>query len=149
MDVYAIKRRRVASLITRWRTGAVTLTRTTHDASEPATPWIPGEEASVIYTLDAVVNGVSAQHVDGTLILASDLLVIVAARLRATLTLHSDETPYDDGTRYLQGQPAGAFEIQPRMSDVITIDGRQHRIKRIEPHPAAGEPAMFNVFVAA
>lgn len=110
-------------------TGVVTLTRTTNAAAEAETPWIPGAATEVVYTLDAVVHGVTAQYVDGETVVASDLMV-------AALPYGRDE----DGA---------IAAIVPAMSDVLTIDGAQKAIKRISQAPASGTAALFRIFVAS
>jgi hypothetical protein len=127
-DVYAYKRARVAALLRRWNSGTVTLTRITTAAPEEETPWIPGEATSESYTLDARVDGVAADYVDGVTVIESDLVVIMSPKARL------------DGV---------VVDLEPRMSDVITIDDAVKRIKKIQPVPAAGPAAMFQVFVAS
>ncbi len=128
-DVYAPKRRRVAKITKRWNSGVVTLTRTTNEASEEATPWIKGAVITEeVYTLDAVVSEVAAEYVDNTLVVASDLMVVAS-----TDALLSGEV----------------IALEPQMGDVLTIDGNPKEIKRILPSPAAGAAAIFRIFVAS
>lgn len=129
MDPYAPKRRRVAAILKRWSTGTVTLSRTTRAAPEPATPWLPGAPSdTAVYTLDAVVKGVTAEYVDGTTVLATDLVVIVSPKA------------------VLNGV---VVDIEPVLTDTIRIGDATKVIKKISAVPAGGPPARFNVFVAS
>lgn len=127
-DPYAYARERTVQALAAWTAGTVTLTRTTTGTPDPATPWIPGTPSTAVYTLSARVDGVAADRVDGTTILASDLMVIVSPR--ATLA----------------GSPV---DLVPQMSDTLTIDGAVKAIKRIDAVPAAGPAARFNIYVAS
>jgi hypothetical protein len=120
--------RNVARQIGRYGSGTVTLTRTTTGTPDPATPWIPGTPTTAVYTLSARVDGVVAEHVDGTTILATDLMVIASPR--ATL----------------EGEPV---DLVPGLSDTLTIDGAAKAIKKIDAVPAAGAAARFHIFVAS
>lgn len=108
--------------------GTITLTRTTTGTPDPATPWIPGTPTTAVYTLSARVDGVLADRVDGTTILATDLIVIASSQ--ATLS-------------------GSLVDFVPRMSDTLAIDGAAKTIKRIDAVPAAGAAARFNIFVAS
>lgn len=128
VDRYASKRRRVARIIAKWNTGTVTLTRTTPGTPDPSTPWIPGSPSTATYTLQARVDGVAADRIDGTTILATDLMVIASPR--ATL--------------------AGvAVDLVPQITDTLAIDGAVRAIKKIEAVPAAGAAARFHLYVAS
>jgi hypothetical protein len=121
-DRYAYARERVAAKLAEFNTGAITLTRTTRAAPNPATPHIPGAVTTTdVYSLDARADGVAAEYVNGTTILATDLMVIAAP-------------------------PA---DIIPRLTDTLSIDGAPKTIKKIEAVPAAGPPARFHIFVAS
>lgn len=135
-DRYAAKRRRVAARLRQWSTGTVTLTRTTPGAPDVSKPWIPGEATLDVYALDARVDGVAAEYVNGTTILASDLMVIASPKATHTLS---------------GGVSAGdvAVSIVPRQSDTLQIDGVPKTIKKIEAVPAAGLAARFHIFVAS
>ena len=101
-----------------FKQSAVTLRRITTAPSDPSTPWIPGAPTTVSYDLDATVRGVTKAYIDGTLILAGDLMVMCAV-------------------------PA----VAPDIADVIVIDGVDHAVKRVEPIPAAGTAAAYWIFV--
>lgn len=129
VDRYAAKRRRVARIINKWKTGTVTLTRRTPGASDPTTPWIPGEPTTVVYDLDARLDGVTAAMIDGTTITATDLVAIASPKARTA-----------DGT---------VVDIVPTEKDVLTIGGAEKIIKRVVAYPAAGPAALFHIFVAS
>lgn len=120
--------RNVARQIGRYGSGTVTLIRTTTGTPDPATPWIPGTPTTAVYTLSARVDGVVAEHVDGTTILATDLMVIASPQ--ATL----------------EGAPV---DLVPGLSDTLAIDGATKAIKKIDAVPAAGAAARFHIFVAS
>lgn len=128
MDAYADLRGLVTNTMATWKSGAVTLTRTTNAAPDADTPWIPGAPTETVYDLDAVVRGVSAEYVDGTVIVASDLMVVAAPIAR------------------LAGTPV---TIVPAMGDTLQIDGKTKAIKQIKPAPASGDAAIFRIFVAS
>lgn len=109
-----------SGILKEFRQGVIQITRTVTTPSNPSTPWIPGEETTTTYTLDATARGVPTKFIDGTLIQASDLLV--------TAAVHPS--------------------ITPQMGDDLTIDGVSHAIKKIEPKPAAGTPVAVLIFVA-
>lgn len=127
-DAYAYARERTVDALAQWSTGTVTLTRTTPGTPDPSTPWIPGSPSTAIYTLAARVDGVAADRIDGTTILATDLMVIVSPR--ATL--------------------AGvSVDLVPQITDTLAIDGAAKTIKKIEQVPAAGAAVRFHIFVAS
>lgn len=117
-----------AARMIREKGGSITLTRTALAASDPATPWVPGASTETVYTVDAFVTGVTEQFIDGTTVLASDLMVVMAPK--ATLA----------------GSPV---DIAPLMTDTLTIGGTVKAIKRIAPAPVAGPPALYRIFVAS
>lgn len=128
VDLYASKRRRVARLIERWSTGVVTLTRSVNAEPAPETPWLPGAATTTVYTLNARVDGVIADYVNGTTILATDRMVIASPK--ASL---GDEV----------------VDIEPRASDTLAIDGEEVTIKEVKAIPAAGPAAMFHIVIAS
>lgn len=130
MDAYAGLRELVAGTVATWKTGTVTLTRTTRAPADPETPSTPGAATTEVYELDAVVKGVSEQYINETTILATDLMVVASPQARRA----------SDGV---------VVQIDPQMSDVLTIDGAAKVIKAIKPSPAAGDPAVFRIFVAS
>lgn len=136
MDSYANARERVAAALETWKTGTVTLSRTAFGDPDPATPWLHGAPTVDVYTLDAKVDGVVAAQIDGTTVLATDLVVIASPRARHT---SSDGEPAD----------GAVVEIEPQMTDQISVDGRPRVVKRVVAYPAAGAAALFHIFVAS
>jgi hypothetical protein len=136
VDRYAFARRRVDRAIRRWSTGTVTLTRETPAADDPTKPWLQGEPTLDVYALDARVDGVLADYIDGTTVVASDEMAIASPKARHTL--HDGEAA--DGA---------VVEIEPRMSDTLQVDGEERAVKAIRAIPAAGPAAMFHIIIAA
>lgn len=118
-DFYTDMQVTAAGILDEFKQGTVVLTRISNAPSDPATPWIPGAETTTDYTLKATVRGVSKEHVDGTLILASDELVTSSADI-----------------------------IEPIMSDMITVDGNPRVTKKIEKLPSAGVAVAYSIFIA-
>lgn len=82
--------------------------------------WNPTPGTPVSYTLDATVQGVEADYVDGTLILATDKQVTCAV-----------------------------FAVEPSLAGTITIDGKVCQIVRVDKVPGAGPVIAWRVFVRA
>lgn len=128
MDAYGGLRGLVAGTIATWKTGVVTLTRITTGPPDPDTPWTPGAPTETVYDLDAVVKGATGDYIDGTTVVASDLMVVASPIARR----------------------AGiSAAIVPVMSDTLKIDGETKVIKLIKPSPASGDAALFRIFVAS
>lgn len=129
--------RRLQRMLADRHQGTVTLTRSTPGTpDDPAKPWVPGVPATDVYALDARVDGVTADQVDGATIVATDLVVIASPRARHTLSNGSAA----DGA---------VVDIVPTISDTVSIDGATKVVKRVVPYPAAGAAAMFHIFVAS
>lgn len=114
----------------------VTLTKIVPGAPDPATPWIPGAPTTDVYEIDAKIDGVAAQYVDGTTVLASDLAVIASPKARHIS--HNSE-PAD----------GAVVDIEPAMADTLQIGGVDKVIKRIVPAKDGGVVALFRIFVAS
>ena len=82
--------------------------------------WNPTPGAPVSYTLDATVQGVEADYVDGSLILATDKQVTCAV-----------------------------FAVEPSLAGTITIDGKVCQIVRVDKVPGAGTVIAWRIFVRA
>ena len=82
--------------------------------------WNPMPGAPVSYTLDATVQGVEADYVDGSLILATDKQVTCAV-----------------------------FAVEPSLAGTITIDGKVCQIVRVDKVPGAGTVIAWRIFVRA
>lgn len=137
MDPYASKRRRVARKLKKWSTGNVTLSRKTRGERDPEKKWVPGEATIDIYRLDAVVNGVAAEFVNGKEIVASDLQVDASPKATHVSSAGVDLNP-----------PV-VVDLEPRMSDTLQVDGEEKVIKGIKAFPTAGPAAKFLIFVAS
>ena len=113
----------------------VTLTRTTRAVG--AVPWERGAMAATdVYEFSAKILGAAAQYVDGSVVVASDLMVIAGAKARHTLT---------------DGEPAhgAAVDLAPQMTDLLQIDGTDKVIKKIVVAHEAGAVALYRLFVAS
>lgn len=128
MDALAPMRRRVARTLKRWSEGNVTLTRTTETAPNTGKPWLPGTTSTSTYLLDAVVRG-AAEYADGSLVLATDILVVASPLAR--------------------NEEGAEVDLVPEMDDTITIDNVAKKPKRIEAVPVSGPAAKFRIFVAS
>ena len=117
-DFYTDLQATATGILDEFSQGEVILTRHTIGPSDPATPWIPGADVTTDYELKATVRGVSFQHVDGTLILASDEVVTCSADV-----------------------------VAPEMSDTLTIDGNPRVIKMIRNNPSAGTVVAHQLFI--
>lgn len=112
-------------LLGEFQQGVVQLVRVTQGASDPATPWEPGVPTETTYELNATVgttyvNNASATYDDGSLILASDVVVTCSVPV-----------------------------VTPMLSDRVVIDGRAYSVKQVNALPAAGTPAAYKIFVRA
>jgi len=128
-DAYDFARGRVAATLNKWSVGTVTLTRSTPGTPDPSTPWIPGTPTTATYTLDARVDGVIAEYVNDTTILATDEMVIASPKARDV-----------DGN---------VVDLEPRQSDTLQVDGSTRVIKQIKAVPASGQAAVFHIIVAS
>lgn len=82
-----------------------------------ADPFNPTQGAEVSYTLDAVASGVEFKYIKDGYISASDIQVTSAV-----------------------------FDVEPAMSGVIEIDGKEKQIIAIQQIPAAGIPVSWLIF---
>lgn len=103
-------------LLTGAQQGRVVLSRDVPGEAE--NEWTPAPVTTKTEALRAVVKGVSAEFVDGTTVLASDLEVLCVPP---------------------------TMEAEP--TDGISIDGKAATILRVTPIPAAGQPAVLRLIV--
>lgn len=94
------------------------LLRRTSPGSGP--PHNPGPPTNTDYPISGTVRGVSAFHVDGTLVVATDKVATIAVP-----------------------------EVEPVTSDKVVIDGRIHSIVKIDRKPSAGDAVAFLLFIRA
>jgi len=113
MSIYDQLRPTASRLLKQFKQGSVQYRYT-----GPATgdEWNPQPGAAITIELDATVNGVSQQHVDGSLILATDEQVTTSV-----------------------------FAVEPDLSGEIIIDGKPRQIVRVIPLPAAGQPVAWRI----
>jgi hypothetical protein len=79
-------------------------------------PWDPPTTVTTYTPVNATVRGVGAEMVDGVNIVASDLIVQIAA-----------------------------IENPPEVGDTIRIDGQSMAVLATMPIPAAGEPTAIKI----
>lgn len=130
MSFYGDMQGIAAGILAEFKQGVIQLTRNVEADPEPETPYEPGALTETVFTLDATAKGVSAKYVDGTLILASDLMVVSSVMA-------------------MNGTSQATEAIEPSLTDILTIDGTPHRIKRIDATPASGTPVVYTLFVEA
>lgn len=116
-DFYGRLQGTASRLMAKFSQGQVVYTIT----GAPTGPeWNPTPGAPVSYTLDATVQGVEADYVDGSLILATDKQVTCAV-----------------------------FAVEPSLAGTITIDGKVCQIVRVDKVPGAGTVIAWRIFVRA
>ena len=114
-DIYGRLQGAASRLMAKFGQGQVVYTIT----GAPTGPaWNPTPGAPVSYTLDATVQGVEADYVDGSLILATDKQVTCAV-----------------------------FGAEPSLAGTITIDGKVCQIVRVDKVPGAGTVIAWRIFV--
>lgn len=107
----------------------ITLLRTSNAPPDASTPWIKGEETVAEYSFKGRVSGAAAQYVDGTEVVASDLMIVAGT----TATLNG-----------------ATVDLVPQMGDIIELDGATKEIKRIVPAATpGGAAAIYRIFVAS
>ncbi len=116
----------VNGIMPQFKQGVVVLNRLTFASPEVTTPWLPGAQTTTSYTLNATVQGVKKEHLAESVIQASDLLVTCAVRA-------ADAN-------------GAAVDIDPRLEDVLTINGIVHEIKMVKQVPPSGTPVVFFLF---
>jgi len=115
---YDRMRATATKLLTTYKQGTVEIGRPV--VTPGANPWDAPTTATDWTALNAVARGVSQALVDGTQVLASDLMILVAV---------SDY----------------AYQV----SDLIRLDGKQVAIVRVDQIPAAGDPVVIRFIVRA
>jgi len=113
-------------IIKNFKTGNVQLKRVTSALQEPGEAYDPAATTVDVYDLEAAVLGVTADYVDGEMVEYDDLIVYTS--------------PFF--------MKAGVqVQIEPQMSDELSIDSLTHRINKIKRIPAAGTASAFLIFV--
>lgn len=88
--------------------------------TEPPNDWTPGEEITETWTLKAASRRRNQKFETGTLIVETGDIITCAV-----------------------------FETEPRLTDILVIDGVNKSIKDIKPIPSAGTVAAWQLFVEA
>ena len=123
--------------------GAITLIRTEQTAKPGDWPtWEPwtGTKTVKTYRLYGAVSGVDAKLVDGTTILASDMMLICADRMTLIQTKVGDDAPSASSTDVPFNLDAG---------EIVNIDGRPMTTMQRIPVPGAGVTAAHKFIVRA
>lgn len=119
MSFYSEMQGVASEVLAEFKQGTVVLRRTVPGASDPSTPWIPGDPVVTDYTLDAVVSGVAQEYENGTTIVGTDLQVTCAV-------------------------PA----VMPDMTtDTLLVDGVAVVVIKNMPIPEAGTPVAYRFIV--
>ena len=116
-DLYGRLQGTASRLMAKFSQGQVVYTIT---GPSTGPEWNPTPGVPVSYTLDATVQGVEADYVDGSLILATDKQVTCAV-----------------------------FAVEPSLAGTITIDGKVCQIVRVDKVPGAGAVIAWRIFVRA
>lgn len=103
-----------SSVLARYGQGEVFLVRTDRIPGQVETPWRPGAVSTQREKLNAAVRAVEKKYIDGTL--------IVGTEVQATIAVPASE---------------------PKLSDLLEVDGRTRAIKRIIRIPEAGTPVAY------
>lgn len=118
-----------ADVLGQFKQGTVTLTRVERAEPDEDAPDVLGAvTATLVFTLSATVKGVNKKFVDGTMVLADDLVVTTSPVV------------------LLDGSKALLETIE--LSDILKINDVSHVIHKVEAKPAAGPTVAFLVFVA-
>lgn len=104
--------------------GVCTLTRSTPGTPDPETPWIPGTPTTEVFTLSATASGVSQEFINGTTILATDLMLTISPKMTGT---------------------AGEVDTDIRSADVLAIDGKGVSVIKTMRLPSAGTLVAWRV----
>lgn len=113
-----------SGILNQFKQGTVQLKRIQRVAGDK--PWSKPTDTPVTYDLDAVVSGVDAAKIDGTRILATDLVVTTSPRMRLN----------------------GVYvEIEPTDRDQVVVRGKQRSIKVVDRIPGSGPAITFKLYV--
>lgn len=113
-------------IIRNFKTGNVQLKRVISALPQPDQPYNPTPPTVDVYDLEAAVLGVTSDYVDGEMVEYDNL------------TVYTSPFFFKNGIQ---------VQIEPQMSDELSIDGLVHRINKIERVPAAGTVSAFFIFV--
>jgi hypothetical protein len=136
---YGLMAKTTDRLMKRFKQGVVTLTRTTAGTPDSATPWEPVVDRVDIYTLDATASAITvdqatAKLIDGTTILASDIVITAGPKMTLVST---------------DGVPTVGAEIDMIISplDVVAIDGAPVAVVKVMRVTPAGVALVWKFVV--
>lgn len=120
--------------------GTILVIRTTDDKPADWPTWEPwtGTITTKTYRIYGVVSGVAKELVDGTTILASDMMLICADRMTLSETKVGDDEPTASNTEV-------AFSLG--VPETINIDGVPFTTLQRVPVPGAGTKAAHKYLI--
>jgi hypothetical protein len=114
------------SLLSDLQSTTVTVQRVTSSVPSADSDYSAGSVTRDSYTMPGVVMGVEQEYVDGELVKADDLQIIVSP----FATKNGTEQTFE-----------------PLISDEFSINSKVHVANKIERVPAAGTPVVYLIFV--
>jgi len=140
-DRYAKFRKTADRLLTKWNQGTILVIRTEQEPMPPDWPtWEPwtGTKTKKTYRLYGVVRGVAKELVDGSTILASDMVLTCADRMTLIETRVDDAEPTASNTDV-------AFSLG--VPETVNIDGLPFTTLQRVPVPGAGVKAAHKFII--
>lgn len=125
-DFYIALQAGIKKTVQALQSTTVTVTRQTSALQDPLTEFTPQAPTQDSYIVDAVVTGVEQDYVDGDLVQADDLQIVLHAYAKLL------------GVEQLW---------EPQITDEYSIDGKIHRANKIERVPASGPAVCYMIFV--
>lgn len=114
--------------------GTVQLKRIT--VTPPANPWEEGTETETVWTLKAAVKRVHQRYENGTLIVETGDILMVATKCTLIKLDGEDVTPVEQ-------------YFAPANGDLLIIDGAERAIDNITPMPGAGVVSAWKLWSKA
>ncbi len=119
------------------QTGELRMQRPTASLPSPDAAWTSDSTAHTTYKFDGNCFGVIADYVDGDMVKADDLMLVVSPVVTPITIV---------GMAEVLGTPV---VVEPQMSDVILVDGKEKVIHKIERVPASGTAVVNLIFVCS
>jgi hypothetical protein len=99
---------------------ALTITRSVPGTPDPTTPWIPGTPTLENYDARGWEENYSGDEIDGTVILSTDMRIVVLAATIAKAAGAPDSAP---------------ATIVPAVNDIVTSSGKGYLVIRVTTDP--------------
>jgi len=122
------------SLLTEFKQGTITLTRTTPGAVDANESWTPVADSTVRYSLNAVAKSVDDKFVDGKMIFSTDVIITASPIMLKT---HVDGSPVTNVNT----------ELEVLAGDKITMDSKELEILKTMRIPRAGTAIAWKFIV--